>query len=280
MEPLFQPLSVRRGVRKPFVLQEGVPLHIREQVVPTVQTWLYRNPEHAARISVALEIPVDRSMPGWPAAIASVEETDDDTLLDVVDMYLRLATLHLSSVSMPTDGSKLVRDAFKLGHSVWAVKSSGWDPWFLERRVSDEMSESYRSALTLGNSAASHLSDAWRFVFSRQADSSSAWSSSTKALEAALAPIVLPKNDRAQYGTIVKALRDKPGKWDSDMSGGDAEERVAAFIQLLELVPYAPDRHGTPDFNHIEPSLARSIVLITTSILELINQKGLRRIEA
>lgn len=280
MEPLFQPLSVRRGVRKPFVLQEGVPLHIREQVVPTVQTWLYRNPEHAARISVALEIPVDRSMPGWPAAIASVEETDDDTLLDVVDMYLRLATQHISTSSASADGPKLVRDAFKLGHSVWAVKPSTLGPWFLERRVSDEISQSYKSVLTLANSAAAHLSDAWRSVFSRQRNASTAWSSATKALEAALAPIVIPKNDRPQYGTIVNALKARPDKWDADLSGDDAAERVIAFIRLLELVPYAPDRHGTPDFAHIEPGLARSIVLITTSILELIHQDGLRRVES
>ncbi|GGC28761.1 hypothetical protein GCM10010974_09060 [Brevibacterium sediminis] len=194
-------------------------------------------------------------------------------MLDFVDLYLRVST---REVGPKDDGPETVSNLFNLGHSVWKVKAAQWDPWCLERRVSDEALNTYTNALELRDGAARHLSDAWRAVFSRQSDPSTAWSSATKALEAALAPIVVPKSERPQYGPIVKALKDKPSKWDADLSGSTQNERVQGFIRLLELVPYAPDRHGKPDFADIDPGAARSLVLITTTILEIIRNDGLR----
>lgn len=254
------------------MLKEGVPTHLRAQLESILRSWMYGNRTEALLLATSLEITVKPDSSGWVDSIVR-ELRDDDVMLDFVDLYLKASTREFD-VEQP--GPETVSNLFNLGHSVWQVMTPRWSPWYLERRVSDEALNSYKNALGLGDGAAQHLSDAWQAVFSRQSNPSIAWSSATKALEAALAPIVIPKNERPQYGPIVKALKDKPSKWDADLSGGTPEERVQEFVRLLELVPYAPDRHGKRDFTDIDPGAARSLVLITTAILEIIRNDGLR----
>lgn len=274
--PELQPLSVRRGIKEPFKLEEGVPEHLAVQVKPLLWEGLNLDPQVGSAIAASLRIPISTASRGWANNLVLRASEDEDLFLDVIDLYLRLTT-GTDNPWGPKEWERIAAELsllFDLGHSAWEV---AWNPGRLERRVSTEATQAYESAQKLGDAIASHLSEAWRAVFSRTTNPSHAWASATKALEAALAPLVIPNSPRPQYGQIVKAMEEKPSKWQADLPGEDEEDRVRNFITLLRQVPYAPDRHGKPDFTAIEEGQARSVVLITTAILEIVHQGGLKQ---
>lgn len=263
-------LSVRRGVREPFELKEGVPPHIASQLYPWLSEEFRSRRRLAARIAAAIEYPFRES--GY--FVKDLQGHDDDTL-DVVDLLLRYWGSDDFLAHQNAEAIRILTQLLKDGHSVWTVNT---DPLRLDRRVSTVALQQYRSAVGVDDRASEFLSSAWQLVFSRNPDPSHAWSQATKALEARLGPIAVPNNPAPSFGQLGKALRAKPEKWDADMPGDDNTSRVLAFADLLDRFPFAPDRHGRENVPEIEIGTARSVVLIATTILEILHQKGLRRL--
>lgn len=265
---------MRRGIREPFELLEGVPEHIWAQMRPLLLNLLADRERFVDFIAVRLHIPVSSAHSRAYELISAVDG-DDDSILDVLDMYVRIAV----AAGDAADRSVLsnINMLLEQGHSAWRLNV---EDGRVERRVSDEATAMYESIQSEKDRVAERLSDAWRFVFGRSPDPSAAWDRCTKAIEAALKPIVSPKNSLATYGTIVRDLEQKPAKWDADMRGATAEERTLAFIDLLKQVPFAPDRHEGDAPPPISLDVARSVVIITTSILEIVHQEGLRSVKS
>lgn len=266
-------LSVRRGLRKPFELQEGMPPHIWAQLRPLMYDGLGERPDVVGVIAARLMIPVGHGYSPLQDLFGEIAG-DEDLILDVLDLYVRFAV----ALRDPR-ASQILRDIKFLlgqGHSIWTLNL---DEGRVEERVSSEVTAMYESLQSEGGRASELISEAWRCAFGRSPDPSAAWDQCTRALEAALIPIVSPRNTKARYGTVVSNMKDLPEKWDADLTGDTPRERTLAFIDLLEKVPYSPDRHEGSSTVHIPVTLARSIVLITTSILEIVHQKGLRRVE-
>lgn len=272
MENEWQPLSVREGWVEPFELHDTVPAHLASHLNGVVQNVVESLDRVLDVLFLKLEIPMRTSnTTTWHIANAIL--SDSELTLNFLDFVARTFTLDKWRVN--SDQIDEINGILRLGHSAWTIDPQAGA---LVRRVSEHMSDVKQEAISRNDPATTHLNQAWKCAFGTDPNPSEAWAQSTKALESALAPIVLPKDRRPGYGKIVDALRVKPDKWDFAMPGSGSEERVKRLISLLELVPYASDRHGGAD--KVEPipqEVAESVVIITTTILQLVRTNSFWR---
>lgn len=143
-------------------------------------------------------------------------------------------------------GGDLLRDnlafALNVGGSAWRVAETADGTPCLERRVDATAEDAAKQEMAQGGNAARHLSLAWHKVYGRTLDASSAFREAVRAVEAAAKPVVLPNDPVATLGKMIRALRDKPSKWQSDLG---TVEQVASMMDDLWTAQL--DRHGTDD---------------------------------
>jgi hypothetical protein len=123
---------------------------------------------------------------------------------------------------------------------------SAWEPtrvaegeWRLTRRDLAAAKDAIASVGPLSARVNGFLTSAWQQVATREPDPGGAYDQAVKAVEAAAQPVVLPTSAKATLGTIIKALEDKPEKWDFAL---DDLETVIAMCRTLWTKHY---RHGT-----------------------------------
>lgn len=131
-----------------------------------------------------------------------------------------------------------------LGGSVWDVQPADGGRCQLGRRAIGPVAEAIEAVHTTSERAHAHLLAAWGKLMGRNPDPSSAYREAIRAVEVVAAPVVIPGDKQATLGKIIKALRDKPEKWEVDLSEGTTEQvtDMAAMIWQSQL-----DRHGTHD---------------------------------
>ena len=114
--------------------------------------------------------------------------------LDVIDYRLR--HYRRTVLSLPIHES--LDEWLDRGGSAWRATERG-----LERRVDETLRATAESIFEAGDRPAYYLKDAWQKAWGRNPDESGAYREAVRAVEAAYAPIVSPKSERATLGTII-----------------------------------------------------------------------------
>lgn len=268
---VYEPLSVRRGLREPLGFHPGIPPHIRVQVTEWVKPHLIDRTGQP--VTEVLDGVISRMQ--WPI----VEHDAFDRLRAVMrfvqgneDYFLDLLHLLCQATSRP-DRYELDR-ILEVGMSEWRVMLD--DPSGLEERLTDETRAAFSAAMSHEDGAVEHLADAWSKAFGRTQEPGGAWHAAVKAVEAVLQPVVEPKNPTARLGTMVPALKAKPEKWTFVLASPDGQYTAEVFLRALQVVGYEPGRHGTdPERATIEQ--ARVVVLQAVTIVEWLRAGALKQ---
>ena len=115
-------------------------------------------------------------------------------------------------------------------------------------RQPPEISELVEYATSDRSRAYEHLRRAWLSAFSREPDLNAACIEAVKAIESAARGIIEPNNSRPTLGTMIKAMKNKPAKWQTDMRAPDSED-IKTIINMMKTVwkGHMHLRHGNPD---------------------------------
>jgi len=179
-------------------------------------------------------------------SLLALGRADPEVLLSAVDLLLaeldnpwnkeEAALLEQLYVALPE------------GSSAWrVVRRRGGVPR-LERVVQPELEDVAETVIAAGGRPAEYLRQAWERAFGREPNADGAYRDAVRALEAALAPIVVPKDLTATLGKIIEAMRDKPSKFVFVLKPKSHPESALALADLLGTVWTAQlDRHGAVD---------------------------------
>jgi len=270
----FVPLSVRRGVQKPFEFVGGVPDHIKVQLVEWIEPFLYQQRFPTGPLTANLDALIAHLQ--WPIvqrdedrrfeALMQYMTSDDDRFLDAIDLVCAAAT--------PESLSEL-DGILDQGMSLYRVRFT--DPPGLDERVTEEARAAVFAAASGKDAASQHIADAWAKAYGRDRNATASWNSAVKAIEHLLHPIVEPRNVKATLGSMAAALRARPEGWRFAISARDGDSSARPFLQALELIGYEPGRHGTdPARATIEE--ARVVVLQAVTIVEWLRSGALERV--
>ena len=263
----WRTLSDRYSGRPAEALYEGVPPHLEPSLIYYLQgKFDYRTPPrngrsamsdsfmHSVALRARVRAAVDASRSDLMNSILRECLRDQDKFLDVLDAVL--------SFKPDTYGglASTLRDA----GSAWTVSADGAS---LERRVDATAREQFELATSPDDDATRELREAWAQTYGLAPNPSDAWDHAIKAVEAALWPLVVPKNPTATLGTIEKAIAAKPSKWSlalaSNSIGG-----VETLHALLKLVWPNPDRHATGATRVPTQQEAEGVVQISVLIVQ------------
>lgn len=271
----WQPLSVREGRKGPSQLHDGVPDHLRQPI----QYWLegvfgYRSPGGMAvsgmlRVATATGIPVARTFndPDVLKSIFAACDEDKDLYLDVIDAILNLGQASPGEVWS-------LRDTLQTGRSIFTVSGNGKS---LQRRTDPTAEAALSEALAGRDASAEELSEAWEKAYGRDPDPSDAWDHAIKAVEAALVPIVCPRQDKPQLGHVLGQLSRQGDQWELALPGGDGSHSVEPLVKMLQLLWPNPDRHGSSSERRSPTSEeAEALVHLAVAIVQW-GRKGILR---
>lgn len=303
----FVPLSVRRGLRDPLPYSEGVPDHIRHQAFSWVSA-LINAGEFGSELSTmvaSLQVPTAREadLVGFKqldlkGRIMAHCDSNGDAFLDVLDYLLHTRTTewHYLNGQVVTGRSTgpdvpagALSELLDAGRSCWRVgwteKSSGNPPlkvvrrtYRLERRVTEAAEQEYLHARGIGGKAGDKLTEAWHAAYGRAENAEQCWKASVAAVEAALQPVVSPKNPGAQLGVMLNDIQVAPRKWECDLPvwGKEKITPTEAFLNVLSRVTYENGRHGggerVPKMRE-----ARAVLMVAVTVVEWVRDGVFRR---
>jgi hypothetical protein len=239
----WQSLSIRRGLAEPDGPFEGIPRHLLRPLWQWSERYLggeTRGPARDMMLSkIANQLRIDtgngfRGDPPLDGVLTAEAINGPDRFLDIVDFHLHLT----GGVGAPE-----LQEDLEIGGSVWRVADDGLS---LERRLTETEHAAYALAVTPpNNEATTQLREAWRNAYGLHPDPSDSWDHSIKAVEALLWDLVIPKNNAATLGTIIKALEDKPANWTLRLQSSGQAHPVGTLSSMLRLMWPNPDRHGS-----------------------------------
>lgn len=101
----------------------------------------------------------------------------------------------------------------------------------LVKRIDDTVQAAAEEIARQGTRSGKLLADAWRQAFSMQRDPSASYRCSVRAVEAAAAPVLTPKDPRPSLGKMITTLRDSMQKWKFAFSVDSAVEPRRFFFR-------------------------------------------------
>jgi hypothetical protein len=187
---------------------------------------------------------------------------DEEKFLAAVDLRLS----HVSNPAVIEELEVILKDA----GSEWRVGQFKARP-ALVKRVDDTVQHAAEVLAKLGTRPGKLLGEAWGYAFSMHTNPSSAYRSAVRAVEAAAAPVLTPKDPQPSLGKMITALRDGMAKWrfaftvDSKV---DPKKVLVDMMQLLWTNDYA--RHIDVDpaapLNVSQEEAETAVVLALTLI--------------
>lgn len=268
----WMPLSQRRGHAPKFEPLTGMPEFLRE----TFKVWFIHEdvePGTALALGVALRIDVaSRLNYGATYAITSALGDNEDHWLDALDFLLHHQVINPEDVRSILD---------RAGHEL-TVSPNGRS---LTERVEPATAEAFHVATAPADVASAHLNEAWTLTFGRDPRPGDGWAYAIKAVEALLFPIVAPGDAKATLGKSLGVLRDKPDSFvctlPSRTYGPSGQETVKSGLEFLTdtlaTIGYQPGRHGSDELSQADPAVARSMVLLATTVVSWLRDGVLRR---
>lgn len=258
---------MREGLLAPLEPVEGIPdflwWHLENWVEETLFNYLSWNREEPVLYALRFGLEVAALAGPHDVADAVVDRTqkDHEFAWDVVD----------DLVAREGDHNGLGEVLDVVAHE-FQVTSDGTS---LTRRVPDEVDIALKEAASSPDHALELLLSAFAKVFGRNPEARNGWEDATKTVENLLKPIVSPKDQSATLSKMAQALRDKPEKWVSRLRAGEGEASVLAFARTLDLVGYAPGRHGGEEA--VDLTTARSAVVQAITVVQRMRDGVLER---
>ncbi len=155
----------------------------------------------------------------------------------------------------------------ELGNSAYRIRDDGKG---LELRIEPAVKEQVQAIINEATgSPGGHLVTAWNEAYGRTPDPVKAYSEAIKAVEAAAAPVISPKNLKATLGTLVRDVKAAPHKWTFAIArpNGDSVEDVLRLMSLLW--EGQTSRHGGVNPTVPEtPEAARAGVHIAATLVQ------------
>lgn len=226
-------------------LQEGIP----DYMLRPVLTWIVGQVEGRqgwrGQIMEALQLGV-RHMPplDWSAAYGtSAARSLQERVIDDRDLGLDILDWLVGTTATDSQAGDLHR-ILTLGGSAWEITRTEDRRFMLTHRAIGPVVQAIEHIQPVSDRAHKHLLSAWTKLMGRNPDPSASYRESVRAVEAAAKPVVLPDDELATLGKMIRAIEDKPEKWAYVLGGTTPEDvaRMAASIWTGQL-----DRHGTDD---------------------------------
>lgn len=133
------------------------------------------------------------------------------------------------------------------GGSAWRVDV---DPAGLFERVTDDERKTFAEATSGQDAATEHLNAAWAAAWRLEPDGQTAFDEAVKAVEAALKPVVTPKDRVTHLGRILGEITASQGRYTSRL------ERTVEGSKRQALTPF--DNEGVQMIHGLAGSLWRS----------------------
>ncbi len=195
--------------------------------------------------------------------------------LDVIDFALsKRSATYSDDASLARELDWLLSQA-RMAYTVGTDEENNFR---LEKRFDSTVATAADQVMSSTNRASVHLRRAWTAVYGLEPNPSHGYHEAVKAVEAASRPIVLPKNDEATLGQVIRALTDAPQKWrlvfTSTKVNGVAV--VADMMRLLWKSQF--DRHGTDDESiplEVSPEEAEAALHLATTLVHWLTQGAL-----
>lgn len=238
MTDRWRPRSVRSNAQTRSTydaLHEGVPDWLRPSLIDWATDCLpeytlpseYRLRNALQKLERHLRFKADwESTSSARRTFSRMLWNDGEFLLDAVDFFLLNTTIQKRAQ---------LEIMLSQGGSAWRVANRDIGDG-LERRVLPETQELAAAAIAGSGNDADYLRQAWQAAFGRSPQPNEAFDFSIKAIEAALIPIVIPKDRKATLGKIIRALRGKPDKWQMRLHGNDPQRSITTFADYLDIV--------------------------------------------
>lgn len=285
--PDYVPLS-RRLSGQEQVLHPGVPPHLEAPLTE----WIKEYETHEILREAALRAEVSYAPGDYyrfanyrvPALLKGIQAAadPDKAFLDVLEgvLFSRFHGADNESYERSRQELKLV--ALESAGSLDKILGLGGSHWHvvedhLEARVDDGVREAVEQARkeTAATSASAHLGNAWLACYGRNPNPGHAYSEAIKAVEAAAAPVISPKDLKATLGTMLGQLRPTAQLWRFAIAPGSIDPVIDSMSTLWDG---QTDRHGgnrptTP----IPPEAAQAAVLLAASLVHWFAAGAVRR---
>lgn len=240
----WRPLSIRqRGDTETYeALVEGVP----DWMTPSLWDWVQevilgagiRDTLHV--LEQRLRTPLGGGESTTPRAfriLYSRVTGNGELFLDVVDTLLLFPAAQIRLKSLA--------DILLRSGSAWTIAP---DHKGLVRRVPRPIQETADQTIGQSGRAGDHLRRAWSDIYGRNPDPNDGYTEAIKAVEVAAGPVVTPNDSLATLGKMVKAMIDKPSKWQVVFARGDSEDQVRAIARMMKMIWEGQHtRHGSSD---------------------------------
>ena len=239
------PWSVRskpERVDEFYVLAKGVPDWLKPALLEFVQAkYVGEHSQYGGLDSDKLNQLATLTRHSLPYSIFAQFEPellgDASLLLDAVDIGLAF------SARSPKDYQhiKVLEKHLENARSEYTIGQDDNGQPELQYRQPPELTELVEDVTSSSNRAARHLREAWSNTFGRMADLNAAGAAAVKAVEVAAKPVVIPDNQKATLGQIIKAIADKPAKWETD---SEADNSIQVVADMMSQVWKGHFRHG------------------------------------
>ena len=239
-----------------YVLRKGVP----PALLPSLLDWVgdhYMGWRDAHIDSVRrLERRLDRTLP-LNAYELNAEFRDSPTLLlDAIDVALM--------TSADSDEAAMLSEMLDEARSEYTVGIDDNGNNELQFCQPPELTTIAEAAMGGSGSASRHLRQAHSNAFGREPEPTAACDEAVRAIEAAAAAVVTPKDRLPTLGKMIAAMRDAPHKWTTD---SNASNDINAVIAMMDLVWKGYRRHGDPEQPAEATVQAAQLLAQTASLL-------------
>ena len=169
--------------------------------------------------------------------LARAFREDDALFLDAIDFVLSQKNYYDFSNNNPQELDGILEEA----GSAYCVGTDEDDNFELQFRQVEQITELLHSEVDQPDRATDHLHRAWSKCFRRDADPNDAYGEAVKAIEVAAKPVVTPDDPLATLGKMISAIRDEPGKWETD---SESDGGVQTILAMMNLAWKGQLRHG------------------------------------
>ena len=209
-----------------------VPQHIEEMLYRWVEAALRDGTETTRTVALTHRIPIPEPTLALAPAVARIMQTvtSDVTLLltyaeTILDLAVQQDTLRILQLKIILDG----------GNSAYTLRSD-WHG--LELRVLPEARDAVESVIASARdtSVGAHLANAWNEAFGLSPDPVKSYAESIRAVEAAAAPVLTPKDKNATLGTLIGHLDTNLGAWRMAVPDGTATSSISTVLAMMRTL--------------------------------------------
>ncbi len=231
------------------------------------------------QVKMALDPPLARLAPrDLLNDLSDRMEGDPEFTLDLADYILHEINRFWGDPFVLVQKVEEIKSTLDAGRSVWEpreIREANDLSFELVRRDVGPVRETIAS-LSRQSRVHHHLVTALDKLTSRDPDPSGAYREAIRAVEAAAKPVILPGASLATLGTMIRAIEDKPEKWETTIGSIEGIQADMEAVWTSQL-----DRHGTDDESvplSVSPEQADAAFAICLSLTRLFVNGHVRRV--